>query len=139
MRKYQESEVLLEQVGRLLWTDTKNQAEIGCIESYYEQCSKAFPESIYVRFLNINAHLQLSIGNIFFNQEQLYELSDNKETGTVIRYCIFKENMEITQNAAGSDGKTDKLDLVSYVELQKFLLQAEKHFENSLMAIRAFW
>jgi hypothetical protein len=139
IRKYQESEVLLEQVGRLLRCDPRNQAELAYIERYYELCGMAFPESIFVRFLNVNARLQLNIGSLYYNQEQLFEISSHKDTSMALRYCIFRENMEDNQNAAGSNGKSDKLDLVSYVEIQKFSLQAEKHFDNSLQAILGFW
>jgi hypothetical protein len=140
IRNHRESEVLLEQVGRMLWFDPKHQANLKSIEMFYDLCCSAFPESVFIRFLNAYALLNLGIGSLYANQEKLYEISCDKETTFVMRYSLFRENMEIVQNSASSKSKgKDKLDLVSYVELQKFLLQAEKHYENSIMAIRGFW
>jgi hypothetical protein len=62
IRKYQESEDLLELVGRMLWFDPKTQANLQDIERFYDLCSLEFPESVYIRFLNAYALLNLNIG-----------------------------------------------------------------------------
>jgi hypothetical protein len=84
IRKYQESEVLLEQVGRMLWFDPKTQANLQAIERFYDLCSMAFPESVYISFLNAYALLNLNIGDLYANQERLYEISCSNETTLVM-------------------------------------------------------
>ena len=139
LRKYQESEVMLEQVGRLLWFDQKSQADVKAVETYYELCCLAFPESTYLQFLNAQAHVNLEIGNSYSNQEKLYEISCRKDITLIMRYSLFKESMESLQSSTKNNGKEESLDLVAYVEHQKNLLQAQKHYDSSLLAIRSFW
>jgi PAS domain-containing protein len=134
--KGSESRLLVEQVGRILWFDPKTR-NIKAAEKFLEQCSKAYPESNFVKLLCVTFLLHRD--NSYESQDKLFKLSDAK-TSLVVSYSLFKSGMELKQSIASSKTtRGDALDLVSFVEYQKNLAQAQKHYDMALGSIREFW
>ncbi|RKP20020.1 hypothetical protein ROZALSC1DRAFT_28444 [Rozella allomycis CSF55] len=128
----------VEIIARHLWIEHTTLENVEVTDSLYHKSMKAFPANYY-----------LAIAYIFFADQMfpserhylpLLDANDvGKRPSVDLRFLLFKRQMEELQRRTTQGQGTEKMDLVAYVEYQKYYGEAKKYHARVLLSIRNFW
>ncbi|KAJ3090545.1 hypothetical protein HK102_003405 [Quaeritorhiza haematococci] len=138
LRNYKANISTIEIVGRQLWYATNDGDHLNAAARHYQLAEMAYPDSPYVHLLRSTfiLHLTDDPSPLAKKLEEIKKM----RPGFVVRFALFKRFMEMKQrNAAMKARGDDSLDLVSYVEFQKYYQEAQRYSNRATTAIRDFW
>jgi hypothetical protein len=119
LQKFGADTTSLEIIGRLLWHNHSERANIEASYRMYRKSEQAFPDLPYVKFLRANVLTYLSPDPSAFVEQ----IEGTKKMGPnfLVRFFLFKQENEIKIRGSMNKKEGDQaLDLVAYVEFQKY-------------------
>ena len=113
---------IVEIIGRLLWHNSGLKENVEAAYRFYRKAEYAFPDIAKVKLLRATCFTYLSPDPTAF--VELMDAVKKAEMPFLIRFLYFKRGYDAKrqQSAASADGldNGNKLDLVAYVEFQKY-------------------
>lgn len=128
-------------MGRLLWHTCSARENVEASYRLYRKSEMAFPDLAFVKFMRVNCLTYMSSEASSF-QDQLDGVK-NLNPSFYVRFLLFK--LEVEAKIRGSRSKKEgtetskNIDLVSYVEFQKYYVEAQKYNSLAITSIRDFW
>ena len=111
----------LEIIGRLMWHNSSQKANVEAVYRLYRKAERAFPDVSYVKFLRANVLSFLSPDPTAFVEQ--IEGARKLQPDFLVRFLLYKREEESKIRSSGNKKDGDqKLDLVAYVEFQKYYL-----------------
>ncbi len=132
----------IEIIGRLLWFETADKRNHETAFKFYRLAELAYPDIAYVKLLRATCLVTLNDDSSLV-KAQMDVIKTLNPTFSV-RFALYKREMEAKQkgNSTSSNksgDNEDSLDLVAYVEFQKYYLEAQRYNAAAVDAIREFW
>ena len=132
MQIFSTSLTTIEIFGRLIWFDSDDKRNHEAAYRFYRLAEMAYPDIAYVKLLRASC-LNRLCGDIGLLQDQFSRVAKNNPSFSV-RFALYRRDMEAKQKGSSNTSKSndenenktaaedDSLDLVAYVEFQKYYL-----------------
>ena len=131
----------IEIVGRLLWHTTSAKDHIEASYRLYRKAEQAFPDLAFVKFLRANCFNYLSSDPTAFVDQ--IDGVKKMDPDFYVRFLLFKLDAETkirgSRNKQEVSNQNQSVDLVAYVEFQKYYTEAQKFNALAVTSIRDFW
>ncbi|KAJ3090546.1 hypothetical protein HK102_003406 [Quaeritorhiza haematococci] len=139
LQNFKGNPTTLEIVGRQLWyTKRSDEDYVRAATRHYRLAEKAYPDSAYIRLLRLTFMwcMTTDSNTVIGKSDEISKMHPS----FLVRFFLFKMNQKSKQkNAAMKARKDDAMDLVSYVEFQKYYQEAQRYNNKAVTAIRYFW
>ena len=128
----------IELIGRLLWHNSNEKVNIEAAYRFYRKSEYAFPDKAKVKLLRASCLTYLT-NDVNAFTDQLTDV-ETLNPPFLIRFLLFKRITECKIQASSKKGENDaSLDMVAFVEFQKYFGEAQRFNNRAIRALRQFW